>query len=397
LRECIMASIVGTNGDDVLTGTEFNDDIQGLGGNDTLAGLGGNDSLKGGAGADSLSGGAGNNFISGGAGFADTVDYSKDPGAVTVNLATHFDPTLQSIVGTATNGFGGTDTLHHIENVNGSPFADSITGDNNANVLNGLGGDDTLIGMAGNDVLNGGTGNDFLDGGRGDDILTGGAGDNFLSGRSAFKDTVDYSQDPGAVKVNLADHFDPSLQSIVGKATNGFGGTDTLHHIENVFGTPFDDTITGDNNDNILNGFGGNDNIKAEAGIDIIILAEAWPSGTGGNLKINGGVGGDTLKLTGFDITLDLLSIPNADLKQVDHIDLGAGGNNSVELNVGSVLSMTDSNTLFIEGDNSDFVTYHDSGWTDTGSGPVGYNQWAHGPSIVNIEDTIPLENIIFS
>jgi hypothetical protein len=58
---------------------------------------------------------------------------------------------------------------------------------------------------------------------------------------------------------------------------------------------------------------------------------------------------------------------------------------------------MTDANTLFIEGDNSDFVTFHGSGWTDTGSGPVGYNQWAHGQSIVNIEDTIPLGNIIFS
>ena len=40
----------------------------------------------------------------------DTVDYSTDPNAVTVNLLT----------GIATDGFGGTDTLISIENANGS-------------------------------------------------------------------------------------------------------------------------------------------------------------------------------------------------------------------------------------------------------------------------------------
>jgi len=391
--------IVGTNGNDVLTGTEGDDEIQGLAGNDTLVGLGGNDTLMGKSGIDILIGGAGNNFISGGAGFEDTVDYSQASGAVIVDLAVSFDPSLQSVVGFASVGTdvrieraigspsGGTDTLHHIERVIGSSFADNITGDNNNNVLDGKGGDDVLKAE------------------KGADILSGGAGNNFISGGSGFEDTVDYSGAPGAVTVDLAVSFDTSLQSIVGFANNGFGradtlsrGTDTLHHIESVTGSPFADDITGDNNANILNGFGGADNIKAEAGNDIIILAEAWTSsaadaaraaGAAGNLKIDGGVGDDTLKITGFETTLDLKSNPNAELKGIEHIDLGTGGHNTVRLDLASVLNTSDTNTLFVEGGISSSVIFDDSGWVDTGIDPAGYHQFTQGGAIVNIQDQI--------
>lgn len=62
------ASIVGTNGPNVLTGTSGNDRIFGLGGPDLLRGLGGDDELDGGPGMDILQGGPGADLLKGGSG-----------------------------------------------------------------------------------------------------------------------------------------------------------------------------------------------------------------------------------------------------------------------------------------------------------------------------------------
>ena len=59
------ATIVGTNGRDVLSGTSQRDVIAGLGGNDTLSGLAGNDTICGGSGKDTLKGGKGNDKLYG--------------------------------------------------------------------------------------------------------------------------------------------------------------------------------------------------------------------------------------------------------------------------------------------------------------------------------------------
>ena len=63
-----------------------------------------------------------------------------------------------------------------IEDINGSRFADRLSGDLNDNGLFGGGGNDTLSGLGGNDTLNGGFGDDRLIGGSGDDVLTGAFG-----------------------------------------------------------------------------------------------------------------------------------------------------------------------------------------------------------------------------
>ncbi|MEX1294921.1 MAG: hypothetical protein AB1Z67_02000 [Candidatus Limnocylindrales bacterium] len=60
------ATIVGTNGDDVLKGTPKADVIVAKGGNDIINGGGGKDRICGGTGADRIGGGAGADWISGG-------------------------------------------------------------------------------------------------------------------------------------------------------------------------------------------------------------------------------------------------------------------------------------------------------------------------------------------
>jgi Ca2+-binding RTX toxin-like protein len=62
------ATIVGTNGDDVLRGTPGPDIIHGRQGNDLIRGLGGKDILCGGMGRDTLLGGAGRDMLHGGSG-----------------------------------------------------------------------------------------------------------------------------------------------------------------------------------------------------------------------------------------------------------------------------------------------------------------------------------------
>ncbi|WP_426164711.1 VCBS domain-containing protein [Pseudoduganella sp. R-34] len=70
-----MATITGTNGNDVLEGTCGNDTINSGNGDDCVDGGTGNDSLNGGAGNDTLDGGSGSDQVNGGVG-NDTLIYN---------------------------------------------------------------------------------------------------------------------------------------------------------------------------------------------------------------------------------------------------------------------------------------------------------------------------------
>ncbi|HEX2057204.1 MAG TPA: calcium-binding protein [Actinomycetota bacterium] len=62
--------------------------------------------------------------------------------------------------------------LRAIENAIGTPYADTLVGDEAANRLRGRRGDDTLTGANGDDELDGGPGTDVLDGGAGHDACS---------------------------------------------------------------------------------------------------------------------------------------------------------------------------------------------------------------------------------
>src|SRR5262249_55949034 len=101
---------------------------------------------------------AGNDTIDGGAGI-DTVDYSTDFRYGTFVFMNGANGVIVNLgAGTATDGFGDTDTLSNIENVIGTNFADTITGSSADNTLTGGGGNDTLSGLDGINTIDGGTG-----------------------------------------------------------------------------------------------------------------------------------------------------------------------------------------------------------------------------------------------
>lgn len=107
------ATIVGTDGDDLLTGTTGADVIVGRAGNDEIRGLGGDDIICGGDGADRIFGGGG---------------------------------------------------------------ADDLRGGGGPDEIDGGAGPDSLFGWSGNDTLRGGDGPDEIVGGSGNDEARGGAG-----------------------------------------------------------------------------------------------------------------------------------------------------------------------------------------------------------------------------
>ena len=326
-----VENISGSPGDDLFTGNAGSNIFRGEGGNDRIAGLDGNDVLIGGQGNDTLAGGAGN----------DTAVYQDNPGGSTygirANLETAQRPDPALIVGAVeeqwrpgVNAYPAQtlDVLIDIENLQGTTNADFISGSRVGNLLGGGEGNDVLLGLAGNDTLIGGAGDDFADGGADDDNIDGGAGrdtqmggsgndyflqnDGGLSGNSDAidggdgDDTMDYSpsedtlsslhrQDMLSINANLVTGI---VQKDWNATVGSFVNVDMIRGIENVIGTDYKDTISGDANDNQLLGMSGDDIIAGGAGNDLLFggACNDVLSGDDGNDMIAGGVGNDLLQ-----------------------------------------------------------------------------------------------------
>ncbi|MGN6473249.1 MAG: calcium-binding protein, partial [Mycobacteriales bacterium] len=227
-----VENVTGSRGDDNITGDDGANVLRGGSGNDIIEGAGGNDSVYGGQGDDELAGGVGDDLIDGGDPTVeilptdvDKVSYLDSPNPVTLNLAT----------GKASGN--GNDTLVHVEDASGSLYDDTIAGDDQANGLAGDAGDDTINGAGGNDYVVGCPGDDRLDGGLGED-------------------TISYKSSPAAVTVDLA-------------AGTGTGqGTDTLTGFEDIIGSVFADTLSGDDSNNRIHGGYGDDVLNGRGGND---------------------------------------------------------------------------------------------------------------------------------
>jgi Ca2+-binding RTX toxin-like protein len=174
-------------------------DILSAGGDDIgefLSGGDGSDTLPAGAGDDHLAPGGGNDVVDGGFGFDILTYWNYEASGSSPDIA---GAVVDLGLGIAQDPWGGRDQIAGIEGVEGTSYADTLTGDSGGNrfegldgndLLTGRGGRDTLLGGAGddslygdgmNDVCEGGSGADWLYGGAGNDILTGGSGqDGFL-------------------------------------------------------------------------------------------------------------------------------------------------------------------------------------------------------------------------
>ncbi len=185
-----LATIVGTDGDDLLLGTASADVIHGLGGADTIDGLDGDDIICGGSGADTIRGGPGADTLRGQKG-ADTISGGK--GADTIRGGTGADDIVGRSGSDDIRGQGGPDTIRGgtgADTIDGGARADVIWGNGGRDSISGgKGGDeisggkrgDDIAGNSGADTLRGNSGPDTLDGGRGTDSCRGGSGNDTLT------------------------------------------------------------------------------------------------------------------------------------------------------------------------------------------------------------------------
>ena len=144
-------------------------------------------------------------------------------------------------------GAGGDDVLH------GKGGKDKLYGDDDRDTLDGGDEADMLFGGADDDTLVGGAGDDMLEGGGGDDMIDGGEG----------MDTASYADSPGGVEVSLAEN----------KRSVHDAARDELSNIENLAGSRYDDTLTGDEGPNVFVGTAGNDTIDGEGESDTVSYA----------------------------------------------------------------------------------------------------------------------------
>lgn len=274
-------SVLGSNYNDKLTGNELDNSLLGGTGDDALTGgtgddeligdnvisltafgnaivfalgkgyLGGNDTLTGGDGDDYLIGGIGSDTIDGGAGF-DVAGYQSSNAAVTILLGT------KGALAVQTGGDASGDKLTSVEGIIGSAFNDKITG---------------------NDLDN------IIEGGAGIDILAGGTG----------SDTVSYAGAPDTGSNDTGVTIDLSKQDgIVAQAGDSDEDDDVLLGFENIIGSYYDDKLTGDSANNIIEGGGGADDMDGGAGTGDIVSYRnydnqiAGPGGVTVTLGING-------------------------------------------------------------------------------------------------------------
>ncbi|KQW78746.1 VCBS domain-containing protein [Brevundimonas sp. Root1279] len=145
--------------------------------------------------------------------------------------------------------------------VHGGEGDDQIIAGSGHDELHGDAGDDTLNGGSGNDVLRGGEGNDFVNGGSGDDLVYSDAGDDDLRGGTASNDTISFENTLNGITVNLSN----------GGFQHTGDGFDMITGFENVIGSAYNDTITGNELTNLISGGEGNDTLNGAGGADLMV------------------------------------------------------------------------------------------------------------------------------
>ena len=257
--EQLQLGINGNPGDDVLdarggagflgplTLTSTKQLVGGDGADHIFAGDGNGWRVEGDEGADELVGGPGDDLVQLSFGNdADTAD--ANGGTDNCSYLNHTAGIHVDLRVTAPQDTGGAgvDALSDCENLTGSTQSDVLIGTSGPNVISGgenLGiqtGADTLIGLGGNDGLDGSFGSD----------------------------TASYAQgSTGPVTVNLG---------TVGPQNTGGAGTDTITNTENLVGSEFGDTLTGDGGANIIDVYDGIlDTVDCGGGLDRAVADEA--------------------------------------------------------------------------------------------------------------------------
>lgn len=346
-----IEGIIGSTFADLLTGDDNANTIDGNVGSDTIAA---------GAGVDTLLGSAGDDFflLQGNLTAADKIDGGADTDTLSLTASAAYSSGITFGATTLVNveeidladGNKYRLTLNDANNSDGL-FVDGsqLTGTNSlylsgaSEKLAGL----TAIGGAAADTLIGGSGSDIFEGGAGADILTGGEG----------SDTVTYFGSGAGVKIDL--------NLTTAQVSTGDASGDKLSGIENVFGSDFDDILTGDAKANWLDGGIGDDILKGGAGADMLI----------------GGVGTDTVLYTNSTMGVSVdLNVTGQQGSTGDAAgDVLSGVDNLTGSNFDDVLHGNGANNILLGGTGNDMLI---GDFADTMDGGIGIDTASFAGSI---------------
>lgn len=168
--------------------------------------------------------------------------------------------------------------LNQVDQIlSGTPFADTLGGQDGDDSIAGGAGDDRLTGRGGNDSISGDDGNDLIRAGGGDDLLDGGDGDDVLwDGDGADRHFGRLGDDmlvgrDGADTLFGGDGFDRIYGGLDNDDLYGGGGTDY------VYGGADNDTVTGGSGFDKLTGGDGADIFRVEAGSGRDVIRDFQP------------------------------------------------------------------------------------------------------------------------
>ncbi len=158
----------------------------------------------------------------------------------------------------------------------------------------------------------------------------------------------------------------------------------------NGTGNSLKNTIQGNSGDNLLDGKGGADTVKGGGGDDTLI----WSSS---DVRLDGGTNsaeaGDTLRVSGSGVTLDLTDVPAGRIRNMERIDLMETGANVLTLNMEEVLALSStSDTLQVLGNDGDTVNMEGVWVQDLGADQEidghTYESYTQGPLATLLVDT---------
>jgi Ca2+-binding RTX toxin-like protein len=304
--DLLFVGLNGGAGEDVVRGGDGRDSVGGGIGNDQLFGDAGDDLFFGDSGDDQIDGGAdddeagpeaGNDTYAGGPGFdlfrTCSAPASPPMAAIPSNVSLDDQPNDSDCEGGATNN-----VRSDVEDIGGD-F-----------------GPDTLTGSASSNVLRGWLDNDVLTGGPNSDLLVGEGGDDTINAQDATPDAIRCGSGNDTANVDNVDLVATDCETVnrpallvgacanlqngtdadevltgtnQGDRINGFGGTDIIK------GLLADDCLSGGNDLDKLTADAGNDQLAGGAGDDIMSGGDDNDASTGGtgNDTVNGEAGND--------------------------------------------------------------------------------------------------------
>ncbi len=355
----------GSNFNDNLTGNQADNFIAGGAGDDIINGGDGNDVINGDDGNDVVNGGNGNDVINGGLGF-DMISYATSISLVRINL----------LIGVFLGGFAEGDVVSNVEAIEGSNYADDLTGNAGDNAIYGGAGNDVIHGADGNDTINGNAGQDYIYGENGDDRIIVSSGNDYMDGGLGV-DTIAFIESTVAVTVNMETNI----------ANDILGNNYTLSNFEGIEGSNYNDNLTGNLGNNIILGAAGDDRINGGAGAD----------------TLDGGAGNDTVSYVNstagvkVNIETNVASGGFAEGDRISNFEHIEGSNYNDELTGNSadnyivggsgndIISGNAGRDTIYGGEGDDIISGGNSGDKLDGGNGIDTLSYANSPSYVRV------------